>query len=320
MKKKLLLMLGLTVLLSGCSMKLKNGDDVLVSYEGNGTISTDALYQKMKASYGASAITDLIDSTLLNDLYSETTEEKNYIKENVQAAKSAAESMNVTLSLYLQYYYGVGSEDELKDKLRLDYRRDQYATRYAKENVNDTQINEYYDTQVIGDIEASQILVAVDTSKAEDDDAKEEAKTKAKEKAMDIINKLKKGEDFATLAKENSDDSLTASKGGSLGKVNKDSVSEEIINALISLKDGEYTKEPIESTTGYYILFRTSQDEKKELDNTLKAKITETIAKETVDNTQGYKFTAMKALREKNKVSINDSELNAAYDELNANY
>ena len=320
MKKKILLMIGLAVLLSGCSMKLKNGDDTLVSYEGNGTITTDDLYQKMKGVYGAQTITDLIDSALLEEKYSETQEEKDYIKQQVKTVKDAATKMGASLELYLQYYYGVSSEDELKAQLRLDYRRDQYAKEYANETVTDTQISEYYDTEVIGDIEASQILIAVDTSKATDDDAKEEAKTAAKEKAMEVIQKLKNGEDFATLAKDYSDDTLTNSKGGSLGKINKSDVSTAVINALISLKDGAYTTTPVESTTGYYVLYRTSQDEKRELDDTLKSQIREVIAAQTVDNTSGFKYTAMKALREKKGVSIKDSSLNSAYEELNANY
>ena len=320
MKKKILLMIGLAVFLSGCSKKLLNGDDTLVSYEGNGTITTDDLYQKMKGVYGAQAVTDLIDSALLNEKYTETQEEKEYIKQQVKTAKDAAENMNVSLDLYLQYYYGVKSEDGLKEQLRLDYRRDQYAKEYANETVTDTQIKEYYETEVIGDIEASQILISVDTSKAEDDDAKEEAKTKAKDKALEVINKLKDGGDFATLAKEYSDDTLTSSKGGSLGKINKSDVSTEVINALVALKDGTYTTTPVESTTGYYILYRTSQDEKRELDDTLKSQIREVIAAQTVENTNGYKYTAMKSLREKKNVSIKDSSLNSAYEDLNANY
>ena len=205
-------------------------------------------------------------------------------------------------------------------QLVLDYRRGLYATEYAKENVTDTEIQEYYDTEVIGDIEASQILISVDTSKDSANDENSTAKDDAKKKAEEVIKKLKDGEDFASLAQKYSDDSLTASKGGSLGKVNKDDVSENIINALISLKDGEYTKTPVEDTTGYYILYRSSQDKKQELTDELKKEITTTIAEETANNTANYKNIALKALREKNEMTINDSSLNKAYEELNENY
>ncbi len=320
MKKKLLLLICFMVLLSGCSKKLKNGDDVLVSFDSNTTITTDDLYQDMKQMYGAQAVTDLIDEKLLSTLYKETDEEKTYIKSQIKTVKDAAKNAGVSLDTYLYYYYGIKDEDGYTRHLRLDYRRDLYAKDYAKESVTETAINEYYETQVVGDIEASQILISVDTSNLKEDEDKEAAKVKAKDKAKDIIEKLKKGADFATLAKENSDDELTASKGGSLGKVNRDDVSEEVFNALRSLKDGAYSTTPVETTTGYYILFRTSQDEKKELDDKLKEEIKQTIADETLKSNTSYKYTAMKALREKNKADIKDSELKDSYNDYNINY
>ena len=321
MKKKLLITLCGILLLSGCkNAKLKDGDTDLVTFKDLDSISTNALYDELKENFGAETITNMVDEFLLEQLYDSTAEEKQYVKQQVKNAEEAAKSMGVTTDLYLTYYYGVTSKDAYEKQLVLDYRRGLYATEYAKENVTDTEIQEYYDTEVIGDIEASQILISVDTSKDSANDENSTAKDDAKKKAEEVIKKLKDGEDFASLAQKYSDDSLTASKGGSLGKVNKDDVSENIINALISLKDGEYTKTPVEDTTGYYILYRSSQDKKQELTDELKKEITTTIAEETANNTANYKNIALKALREKNEMTINDSSLNKAYEELNENY
>ena len=321
MKKKLLITLCGILLLSGCgSAKLKDGDTDLVTFKEKDPISTEKLYKELKEYYGADTLTNLVDTYLLEDMYNETQEEKQYVKQQIKNAEEAAKSMNVTTDVYLLYYYGVANEDMYEKQLKLDYKRGLYATEYAKENVTETEINEYYEKEVIGDIEASQILISVDTSNSKSDEDKTKAKEAAKKEAEEVIKKLKDGEDFAALAQKYSDDSLTASKGGTLGKVNKDDVSAVIINALISLKDGEYTTSPVEDTTGYYILYRTSQDEKQELTDELKQEIIETVAKETASNTDNYKLIAMKALREKNEMKINDSKLKKAFDDLHANY
>ena len=321
MKKKILLSLCVLLLLSGCkNAKLKDGDTDLVSFKEKDPISTETFYNEMKDIYGAETLTNLVDTYLLDAMYDETQEEKDYVKGQVKSAEEAAKSMGVTTDIYLLYYYGVADVDHYKKQLSLDYRRGIYATEYAKENVTETQIKEYYEKEVIGDIEASQILISVDTSKATTDEEKEDAKQAAKKKAEDVIKQLKDGGDFATLAQKYSDDSLTSNNGGSLGKVNKGDVSDAVIKALISLENGSYTKTPVEDTTGYYILYRTSQDEKKELDDTLKEEIITTIAEETASTTSNYKLTAMKALREKNEMAINDSKLKKAFDELHKNY
>ncbi len=321
MKKKLLITLCGLLLLSGCkNAKLKGGDTDLVTFDERKPISTQQLYDELKEFYGADVLTTLVDTYLLEDMYNETKEERQYVKQQMKSAEEAAKSMGVTTDLYLLYYYGVPNKDMYEKQLKLDYKRGIYATDYSKENVTDTQINEYYEKEVIGDIEASQILIAVDTSKSKTDDDKKASIEAAKKKAQDVIKQLKDGEDFATLAQKYSDDSLTASKGGSLGKVNKSDVSTAVINALIALKDGEYTTSPVEDTNGYYILYRTSQDEKKELDDELKESIISTIAEETANNTENYKLIAMKALREKNGMKINDSQLEKAFNELHKNY
>ncbi len=321
MKKKLLITLCGILLLSGCkNAKLEDGDKDLVTFKDLDAISTNALYEELKDTYGAETITNMIDTYLLEEKYDSTTEEKQYIKQQIKSAEEAAKSMNVTLDLYLIYYYGVTSKSAYEKQLQLDYRRGIYATEYAKENVTDTEINEYYEKEVFGDIEASQILISIDTNTNATEEDKTAATEKAKKEAEEVIKKLKAGEDFAALAQKYSDDALTAKKGGSLGKVNKDDVSENIINALVSLKDGEYNKTPVEDTTGYYILYRTSQDEKPELTDELKETIVTTIAEETANNTANYKLIAMKAFREQNGMTINDTNLNKAFNKLHENY
>lgn len=313
MKKKFALSICTLLMLSGCgAVELTNGKNALVTFSQGDGISTDDLYQELKSKYGADAIEDLIDKYLLDIKYKSSAEENNYVNQQVKTLKQAAESMGADVNLYLTYYYGYSSLDEFKDHARLEYRRGLYATDYAKAQVTEKEINDYYETQVIGDIEASQILISIDVKDGATDEEKEDAKDKALKEAEEIIQKLKDGEDFAGLAKKYSDDTLTSKNGGVLGKVNKDDVSEEIINALISLEDGAYTTSPVESTTGYYILYRTSQDEKSSLTDELTDEIRTTIAKETAENDPDFENKALDALRKEFKMDIKDKELENA--------
>lgn len=96
-------------------------------------------------------------------------------------------------------------------------------------------------------------------AKASDDD-----KNKALEKAKAIKARLDKGEDFAAVAKEASDDKRTATKGGAAGEVSKDdkryarlqlkNVSEE----AFKLKKDQVS-DPIETAMAYYIVKVTSE-------------------------------------------------------------
>ena len=110
---------------------------------------------------------NLIDNKLLNEKYETSTEEKSYINQTVKTTKDAAKKVNADFDLYLAYYYGLKNESEFRDYLSLNYKRSLWAEEYAEETVTDKQIREYYETEVVGDIDASHILITVDTKKIE---------------------------------------------------------------------------------------------------------------------------------------------------------
>ena len=151
------------------------------------------------------------------------------------------------------------------------------------------------------------------------EEEKKTAEQKAYDKAKDIIEKLKKGEDFSKLAKEYSKDSTTASKGGSLGKINKGDYADEVFEALKNLKDGSYSTSPVKSSYGYHIVYRTSQDKKAELNDELTKEIKTTIGKEIADES-GFSVKALKALREKNNMKFEDTELEKEFEKLILQY
>jgi peptidyl-prolyl cis-trans isomerase C len=108
------------------------------------------------------------------------------------------------------------------DKFRADQREDLAITKMVTEALKDKvavtpdQVNEFYknnpDRFKQGErVRASHILVAVPQN------ADAAAKAKARAKAEGLLKKVKAGEDFAALAKQNSEDPGSAIQGGDLG-------------------------------------------------------------------------------------------------------
>lgn len=96
-------------------------------------------------------------------------------------------------------------------------------------------------------------------------DAGPEEKQKARERAEAALLRLKKGEDFAALAKELSEDQNSATSGGelaviTLGKTN----SEEFEKAAFALKTGEIS-EIVATPYGFHIIRLDQRQEKRPL-------------------------------------------------------
>lgn len=294
------------LLISGCgSAKLENGKDSVAKFTEGG-ISADDLFEVLKTKYGSKELITLIDSELLSRKYSEDTNEKEYIKDVIASVKN---QFGDDYESSIQSYYSVADEDEFKEYIRLNYRREKWQEEYAKTIVTDTEINDYYNNVTIGDIEASHILIRVNTETSEED---------ALAKAKDIINKLNNGEDFASLATTYSDDAATKDNGGKLGTFNyKDNFDKNFMDAAVKLNVGEYTKEPVKSSYGYHIIYKTNQLEKDTLEN-LKESIVETIAKEKTEDSS-FMSKAMVALRNEYGLEVTDSVLKKGYEAVYPN-
>lgn len=77
--------------------------------------------------------------------------------------------------------------------------------------------------------------------------------TEALEQAQEVRARLEQGEDFAALAREFSDDSGTANRGGDLGFTARGSFDPEFEEALFSLESGEVS-EPVRTSYGYHLI------------------------------------------------------------------
>jgi peptidyl-prolyl cis-trans isomerase C len=83
--------------------------------------------------------------------------------------------------------------------------------------------------------------------------AKELTEEEALAKANDLRKRILAGEDFAALAKAESDDAKTAVEGGSLGAFPRGRMVPSFDEAAFKLKPGELS-EPVKSPYGYHII------------------------------------------------------------------
>ncbi|MCA9508155.1 MAG: peptidylprolyl isomerase [Myxococcales bacterium] len=117
---------------------------------------------------------------------------------------------------------------------------------------HEEQISNYYNehlSQFVKEeqVKASHILIKIASN------ASDEEKSKKKAQAQDLLDRIKKGENFATLAQKESDDLGTKASGGDLGFFTAGMMVEEFSKAAFALKPNEVS-DVVESPFGYHII------------------------------------------------------------------
>ena len=129
-------------------------------------------------------------------------------------------------------------------------------------------------------VRARHILFKVDPDTSPEDQAK------IAEKAASVLERAKKGEDFAELAKEFSDDT-SKSEGGDLGYFSRGSMVKEFENAAFSLKKGEIS-DLVKTAYGYHIIkvedvkegsVKPYAEVRDQIESTMKKNVTMDMAK-----------------------------------------
>ena len=308
--------LAVCLFVTGCGNNAELKDNNTVVKTDEGKITADALYEELRDKYGIALLVDMIDHQLFDEKYKTDDEEEETINAQIEQMKSQYNNDEEAFNAAITQYLGVENEDELRELLSLEYKRNLAIEDYVKDSVTDDEIQKYYDDEVIGDMKVRHILIKPDVTDDMSTEEQTEAEDKAKKEAEDLIKQLDDGADFEKLAKENSDDTGSASDGGLIDYFNRDdNMDEAFLNASIDLEEGKYTEEPVKSSFGYHIILKVDQKKKPKLKK-VKDDIIETLADDKLNEDATLRYDALIAIREDAGIEFKDDSLKKDYDEL----
>jgi len=143
--------------------------------------------------------------------------------------------------------------DRVKKQIKkgLQYEKFMDTVWAGKIDVNEAEAKQYYEQnkkqfQTPEQVRASHILIKAAPSASDED------KAKAKAKAEQLLKQAKAGEDFAKLAKENSEGPSSA-KGGDLGFFKKGQMVKPFEDAAFALQPGQLS-DVVQTQFGYHII------------------------------------------------------------------
>jgi peptidyl-prolyl cis-trans isomerase C len=185
-----------------------------------------------------------------------------YLKQQIVSNPEQKESLIRHLMLQkiisdLARKEGLDKKDDIKEQLQ--YLMDDFLSKVyvlqsivEKVSVSEDEAKKYYDKNgkqfvVPEQIRVRHILIKVPFG------APGDAKTKAKNKAEQMLGWLKKGEKFETLAEHYSEDADSAKRGGDLGYLSKGRMSKSFEEAAFSLKPGQISG-VVETDLGYHLI------------------------------------------------------------------
>ena len=254
MKKKLaVLVLGafLVTGLFGCGNKVPDGTVATVNGEPISQEMLDANYTQylqMFQMYGADITTDEVKVAAQKAaLESLTAQELLRQEAEKRGLEVSEEDVDAGLQKLADDYYS-GSMDDLKAAVEQSNMTTDAYRQMLKDSLLQDQLRQALvdEPETVDVVKAKHILINAETENAE-------------QVAQDIITQLDGGADFATLAKEKSQDPGSAAEGGELGYfavngVTTSKMVDEFSKAAQELEAGEYSKTPVKTQFGYHII------------------------------------------------------------------
>ena len=139
---------------------------------------------------------------------------------------------------------GLDKSDEFQREMalmRAQALRSEFFRTQIEAKTTDEALKKRYDDEIAkvtppDEVEASHILVQTE------------------DEAKDVIKQLDAGADFATLAKEKSQDPGSAKLGGQLGYFSQGKMVPEFEKAAFALEVGKYTETPVKTQYGYHVI------------------------------------------------------------------
>ena len=280
--------------LAGCS----SGGTKYISSKA-GDVTENDIVESIGANQLSKAATSMMIQKVLLDKYKNKIDEK-VIDEQLKKAQEQYGGKDKFEQILKQQGFTL---DKYKDGLKVKAAQTLMINEYA--GITEDKIKESYEKNK-HQYHLAHILISVKSNSNPNGLSDEEAKKKAEE----VLKKVKDGGDFASLAKEYSNDTENASSGGDLGWSSKENTKfvSEFSNAAYSLNKDQVS-DVVKTPFGYHII--KVLDTKDSSYDELKTSLEERAAEQAVKSDNTIVSKALKKLFEEYNVKSDNSDVEA---------
>lgn len=309
----LLLIVNIVLVALGHKVTLKDGNQVIASVKGKKYTAED-LFDDLKVKYGSTALINMIDSYITEKELTkdEISEAKSTAQEYIDSVRTQYEQAGYDWETILSNY-GYETEEDLLNEYLVSVKSEMLVKKEIKKSITDEDIQKYYDENVYGTYTIKHILVMPETTSEMTEEEVTAAEEAAKAKVQEAIDRYANGESWADLVNEYSEDTGSKENEGLVENFTKGDLDEAVFNATLSLKDGEYTKEPVKSSYGYHAVLRVSSTEKDSLENK-KEEIISALVDEKLNSDEKLYNNTLISIRKNYKLNIKDTKIKSLYE------
>ena len=278
--------------LAGCS----SGGTKYISSKA-GDVTEKDIVESIGSSQLSKTATSMMVQKVLLDKYKGKIDEKS-IDEQLQKVQEQYGGKDKFEQLLKQQGFTL---DKYKDGLKVKAAQTLMINDYA--GTTEDKLKESYEKNK-HQYHLAHILISVKSDSNPNGLSDEDAKKKAEE----LHKKIKDGEDFATLAKENSNDTANASNGGDLGWSSKEDNSfvSEFSSAAYALSKDQVS-DVVKTSFGYHII--KVLDTKDSSFDELKTSLEEKAAEQAVQKDSAIVSKALKKLFEEYNVKSDNNDV-----------
>ena len=279
--------------------ELEDGTQPVVEINGE-IITADDLYNELKQGSGLTALLNLIDNKILENMYDVEDEAAEYAKNQSEYYYSIYESYyGYTKNEFLDAN-GFADEDAFITYLKDDYVVQKYYQEYLENLLTDKEIEEYYDESVFGDK-----TVNIYYSAEEENDLES------------VRDALKDGATFDEIKSEYPE--ITATELGTVSFNSTPNYSDAFNEQLLALETDEYSRVFEDDTYGHVVMSVTSVADKPSLEDA-KDGIVEVLSAEKNEEDENLYYKAFIELREENGIKFSKTSLQAQRENYKKQY